>query len=81
MHFDERRPGNKSTRERSLIRLLKSSSIKVFASGISCSIFLTSDPNELCNRFKLILKKKAGNQSKIIAEENVAIADNSLEYK
>ena len=37
MHFDERAPGNKKDRDRSLLRLLKSHSIMVSASGISTS--------------------------------------------
>ena len=59
MHFDTKAQGNKSTRDRTLIKLLKSPAI--IASGIS-TIFLSSDPDELCNRLKLLLQEKhAGN--------------------
>ena len=54
----------------------------VSASGISKTIFLSSDPNELCDRLKLLLQEKhAGNNSDIINEEIVAIIDKLLEYK
>ena len=80
MHFDERRVGNKSTRDRTLIKLLKSPAI--MASGVSKTIFLSSDPDELCNRLKLLLQEKhAGNNSDINNEESVAIVDKLLEIK
>ena len=80
MHFDERRLGNKSTRDRTLINLLNSPAI--MASGITKTIFLSSDPNELCDRLKLLLQEKqAGNNSDIINQEIVAIVDKLLEYK
>ena len=42
----------------------KSPDIMVFASGVSKTIFLSSDPNELCDRLKLLLQEKhAGNNS------------------
>ena len=51
------------------------------ASGFS-TIFLSSDPNELCNRLNLLLQEKhAGNRSDIINKEIVAIVDNFLQYK
>ena len=44
--------------------------------------FLSSDPFELSDRIKLLLQEKqTGNNSDIINEENVAIADKLLEYK
>ena len=80
MHFDGRRVGNKSTRDKTLIKLLNSPTIK--ASSISKTIFLSSDPNELCDRLKLLLQEKhAGNNSNLIDEEIVAIVDKLLEYK
>ena len=54
MHFDERRAGNKSTRDRTLIKLINSPAI--MASGVSKTIFLSSDPDELCDRLKLLLQ-------------------------
>ena len=80
MHFDERRVGNKSTRDKTLIKLLNSPAI--IASGVSKTIFLSSDPDELCDRLKLLLQEKyAGNNSNIINEEIVTIIDKLLECK
>ena len=80
MHFDTKAQGNKSTRDRTLIKLLKSPAI--IASGVSKTMFLSSDPDELCNRLKLLLQEKqAGNNSDIINNENVAIVDKLLENK
>ena len=54
----------------------------VSASGVSKTIFLFSDPDQLCDRFKLLLQEKhAGNNSDIINEEIVAIVDKLFEYK
>ena len=77
MHFDERRVSNKSTRDRILIELLNSPGLMVSASGISKTIFLSSsDPNELCDRLKLLLEEKqAGNNSDIINQEIIAKVD------
>ena len=80
MNFDKSRVGNKSTRDRTLITLLNSPAI--MASGVSNTIFLSSDSNELCDRLKLLLQEKhAGNNSDIINQEIVAIVDKLLEYK
>ena len=82
MHFDERRVGNKSTRDRTLINLLKSPGLMVSASGVSKTIILSSDANELCDRLKLLFQERhGGNNSNLIDEEIVAIVDNLLEYK
>ena len=79
MHFDLNAPGNKSTRDRKLLKLPKSPAIMV--SEVT-TIFLSSDPNELCDRLKLLLQEKhAGNNSDIINDEIVAIVDKLLEYK
>ena len=79
MNFDTSRVGNKSTRDRTLIILLNSPAI--MASGVSNTIFLSSDPNELCDRLRLLLQEKhAGNDSDIINDEIVAIVDKLLEY-
>ena len=52
------------------------------ASGISNIIFLSSDPEELCNRLKLLFQEKqAGNHSDVINEEILALVDKLLEYK
>ena len=51
MHFDERGQGSrKSIRDRTLIKLPKSPAI--MASGVSKAIFLSANPNELCDRLK-----------------------------
>ena len=82
MHFDPKASGNKSTRDRKPIKLLNSPGLKLSASGLSKTIFLSSDPNELCDRLKLLLQEKqAGNNSDIINEEIVVIIDRLLEYK
>ena len=82
MHFDPKASGNKSTRDRKLIKLLNSPGLIVSASGVSKTIFLSSDPDELCDRLKLLLQEKhAGNNSNIINDEIVAIIDKLLEYK
>ena len=54
MNFDLKTQGNKSTRDRTPIKLLNSPALMVSASGISKTIFLSSDPDELCNRLKLL---------------------------
>ena len=80
MHFDEKRRGRKSTRDRTLIKLLKSTAI--MASGISNTKFLSSDPAELCDRLTLLLQEKhAGKNPNIINDEIGAIVDKFLEYK
>ena len=82
MHFDQKAVGNKSIRDRKLIKLLKSPGLMVSASGVSKTIFLSSDPNELCDKIKLLLQEKhAGNNFDIINDEIVAIVDKLLEYK
>ena len=82
MHFDQKAVGNKSVRDRKLMKLLKSTGLMVSASGISKTIFLSSDPNEFCDRLKLLLlEKQAGNNSYIINDEIVVIIDKLLEYK
>ena len=82
MHFDPKASGNKSTRDRKLIKLLNSPGLMVSASGVSKTIFLSSDSNELCDRLKLILQEKhAGNNSDLINEEIVAIVEKLLDYK
>ena len=82
MKFDTKALGNKSIRDRKLIKLLNSPGLMVSASGIPKTIFLSSDPNELRNRLKLLLQEKhAGNNSDIINQEIVAIVDKLLEYK
>ena len=82
MHFDQKAVGNKSTPDRTLIKLLKSPGLIVSASGITKTIFLSSDPDELCDRLKLLLQERqAGNNSDIINNEVFAIIDALLKYQ
>ena len=82
MNFDSKAQGNKSTRDRTLIKLLKSPGLMDSASGVSKTIFLSSAPDELCERLKLLLQEKQpGKNSDIINQELVAIIGKLLEYK
>ena len=79
MNFNIRQKGRKNNRDKSLIKLLKSPAI--MASGVS-TIYLPSDPDDLCERLKLLLQeRKTGNNSEIFNEGIVAIVDKLLEYK
>ena len=80
MNYDTKSTGRPSVRHNSMIRLLDQPAI--MASGISKAIILSSDPDELCDRLKLLLQEKhAGNNSDMINDEIVAIVDKLLEYK
>ena len=82
MNFAVKGLGKKSTRDRKLINLLNSTGLMVSASGVGKTIFLSSDPDELCKRLKLLLQEKqAGNNSDMINEEIIAKVDRLLEYK
>ena len=79
MNYDTKSTGGPSIRHSSIIKLLKSPAI--MASGISKSIILCSDPNEVCDKLTLILQEKhAGNNSDITNQEILAIVDKLLEY-
>ena len=80
MNYDTKSTGRPSVRHTSIIKILESPAI--MASGISKTIILSSDPNELCDRLKLLLQEKhAGNNSDIFNDEIVAIVDKLLEYR
>ena len=80
MNYDTKSTGRTSTRHTSIIKLLESPAIMV--SGISKTINLSSDPNEVCDRFRLLLQEKhAGNISDIINDEIVAIIDQLLQNR
>ena len=82
MYFDVTSPCNKPTLDRIPIKILKAPSLMKSASGIPVETFLLSDPDELCDRLKLLLEEKqAGNNSFLINEEIVVILDNMLENK
>ena len=54
----------------------------VSASGVSKTIFLSSNPDELCDSLKLLLQEKhAVNKSDIFNQGIVVIVDKVLEYK
>ena len=55
MNYDTKSTGRPSTRHTSIINILESPAI--MASGISKTIILSSDPNELCDRLRLLLQK------------------------
>ena len=80
MNYDTKSTGRPSTRHTSIIKTLESPAI--MASGISKTIIISSDPNELCDELRLLLQEKyAGNNSDIINDEIVVIVDKLLEYK
>ena len=82
MNFDLKDVGKKSTRDKTLIKLLESPGSIVSASGLSKIIFLSSDPDEICNRLNTLLQEKqGGNNSDLIHDEIVAKVDELLEYK
>ena len=56
MNYDTKSTGRPSIRHNSIIKILDSPAI--MASGISKTIFLSSYPDELCERLRLLLQKK-----------------------
>ena len=82
MKIDVKAQGNISIRDRTLKKVLKTPGLMVSASGVSKTIFLSSDPNEICDRSKLLLQEKqAGNNSDIFNQEIVAMVDKLLQYE
>ena len=80
MNYDIKSPGRPSIRHDSVVKILNSPAI--MASGVSNIIILSSDPNELCDRLRLLLQEKhAGNNSDLINDEIITIVDKLLEYK
>ena len=79
MNYDTESTGRPSIGHSSIIKILESPAIMAF--GISKTMILSSDPNELCDRLKLVLQEKhGGNNSNLNDEEIVAIVDKLLEY-
>ena len=73
MHFDIKAQGIKSRRDTTLIKLIKWPGLMVSASGVSNTIFLSFDSNELCDRLNLLLQEKhAGNNSDLFNKEMFA---------
>ena len=63
MKFNIKQKRRKSDRDKSMIKLLKSPAI--MASGVTTK-FLSENPDEMCDRLKLLLQEKnAGNNSDI----------------
>ena len=58
MNFDVKGLARKSTRDRTLIKLLKSPGLMISASSVSNTIFLSSNLEEICHRLTLLLQKK-----------------------
>ena len=80
IHSDVGGIGNKPTRDRTLIKILKSPAI--IASGFSNIIFLSSDSEEFCTEFKFLLQEKhAVNDSDLINKESFATLDKLLGNK
>ena len=80
MNYDTKSIGRPSIRHNSVVKILNSPAI--MASGVSNILILSSDPDELCDRLRLLLQEKhAGNKSDLINDEIVAIVDKLLEYK
>ena len=81
MNFATKAQSTKSTRDKTLIKLLKSPALIVSASGVSKTIFSSSDLDELCDRLKLLLQEKhGGNKSDLLFDEKVALVDKLSEY-
>ena len=72
--------GRPPVRHKSMIRLLNQP--PTTGSGFTKTIILSSNPDELCNRLRLLLQEKhAGNNSDIINDEIIAVVDKLLEYE
>ena len=83
MNFDLKAQGKKATRDRTLIKFFKSPGLRISASGVSKTIFLSFDPVELCKRLTLLLQQKKLEKKliQITSEEIIAIVEKSLKYK
>ena len=82
MYFDVKAMGYNSTRDPTLIKVLKSQGLSFSASSTSNTLFLPTDPDVNCGRLKLLLQaKQGGNNSNITNDELVAIVNKLLEYK
>lgn len=80
MHFNTKTTG-KSTRDKTLINNYYNKRA-ILASGLQKVIFLSENPNELCDRLHLIIQEKqGGNDTNRFDNEIVAIIDKLLEYK
>ena len=50
-------------------------------SASSLLIFLSGNPDELCNRIRLIIQEKQGETTKVFDDETIAMNDKLLKYK
>ena len=79
MNNDTKSVGRPGVRHDSIVKILNSPAI--MASGVTTT-FLSENPDELCDRLRLLLQEKhAGNNSDIINKEIVSVVDKLLEYK
>ena len=53
----------------------------VSASGDSKTVVLSSDPNELCDRLKLLLQEKHGGNNSDIINEEIVLVDKLVGYE
>ena len=87
MIFDVKSPGSESTRDSTLIKLLKSPSIMISGSGVSKKSLsktklLSFDPKKVCDRLKSLLQEtQAGINSDKSFEESFAVADMLKKHK
>ena len=95
MYFDQKTSGNKSTTDKSSIRLFQTpaimarsfkrkSSLKSKTQNLreSKTTWLSITPRELCERSKFLQQEiQAGKNSNLFNKEIVAIADKLLNYK
>ena len=77
MYLNIKQVGRKSPRVGTPKRILESPAIMAFE---ITTIFLSSNPNQLCDRINLLIQeRKARNVSDIVNQEIKAIADNLIE--
>ena len=82
MYFDEKALVNKSIWDKPLVRLLKSPAIMAGSLKESNKRWLSSNPNELCDRKKLFLQEEqAGSNCDNIIEAIIERAEELLEHK
>ena len=81
MYFDIKAHGKKSTRDKTLIKLHKLAGLRISASGISNTMFLAANPNELCDILNLLLQEKQTGNISNVNSEIFAIVDKLLECK
>ena len=87
IRFDIKHTCDKSTRDKSLVKLINSPAIRAGSLNKSKSnggstILLSSNRNDHCDRLNILLQEKqAGIKSNIIDEEIMAFLDKLFDYK